>query len=290
MINYSIIIPHKNIPVLLQRCLDSIPKREDIQIIVVDDNSDPEIVDFDRFPGNEDERLEIIFTKEGKGAGYARNVGLKKARGRWLLFADADDFFSNRFLSLVDLYKDADADIIFFDSDGVHSDTLKPVGPRIASMKRYVLEKNEEGLRYEYPVPWGKMFDRSFVMLHGFTFDETTVANDVMFSLYTGYCAQKINVCPEILYYSTERDNSLWHGATSDSLLTRIAVACRYNRFLRKHGLINRHRFYVYGFVHSCRAFGVCVYLKALILYFRNEQIKYICVDFLRLIKVKIKK
>ena len=51
MINYSIIIPHKNIPNLLQRCLDSIPNREDVQIIVVDDNSDPNIVDFDKFPG-----------------------------------------------------------------------------------------------------------------------------------------------------------------------------------------------------------------------------------------------
>ena len=38
MINYSIIIPHKNIPDLLQRCLDSIPRREDVQIID-DDNS-----------------------------------------------------------------------------------------------------------------------------------------------------------------------------------------------------------------------------------------------------------
>ena len=47
--NYSIIIPHKNIPELLQRCLDSIPKREDIQIIVVDDNSDTNKVDFNSF-------------------------------------------------------------------------------------------------------------------------------------------------------------------------------------------------------------------------------------------------
>ena len=36
---YSIIIPHKNIPELLIRCLNSIPDREDIQIIVIDDNS-----------------------------------------------------------------------------------------------------------------------------------------------------------------------------------------------------------------------------------------------------------
>ena len=37
--NYSVIIPHYNIVPLLERCLKSIPDREDIQIVVVDDNS-----------------------------------------------------------------------------------------------------------------------------------------------------------------------------------------------------------------------------------------------------------
>ncbi len=56
---YSIIIPHKNIPLLLQRCLDSIPQREDIQIIVVDDNSSSDIVDFSNFPGRNKVGVEI---------------------------------------------------------------------------------------------------------------------------------------------------------------------------------------------------------------------------------------
>ena len=86
MINYSIIIPHKNIPDLLQRCLNSIPRRTDIQIIVVDDNSDPKKVDFEHFPGVGEKCVEVYFTKEGKGAGYARNMGLKYAKGKWLLF------------------------------------------------------------------------------------------------------------------------------------------------------------------------------------------------------------
>lgn len=66
MINYSIIIPHKNIPNLLQRCLDSIPNREDVQIIVVDDNSDPNIVDFDKFPGLNRSNVEVILQKKEK--------------------------------------------------------------------------------------------------------------------------------------------------------------------------------------------------------------------------------
>lgn len=43
---YSIIIPHYNVPELLQRCLNSIPNLPSFQIIIVDDCSDGKIVDF----------------------------------------------------------------------------------------------------------------------------------------------------------------------------------------------------------------------------------------------------
>ena len=98
---YSIIIPHKDIPCLLQRCLDSIPPRDDVQIIVADDDSSPDVVDFAHFPGSDRTDVEILFTKEGRGAGYARNCGLARAKGRWLVFADADDFFLPGFLNRI---------------------------------------------------------------------------------------------------------------------------------------------------------------------------------------------
>ena len=41
---YSIIIPHYNLPKLLRRCLQSIPEREDVQVIVVDDSAQPHTV------------------------------------------------------------------------------------------------------------------------------------------------------------------------------------------------------------------------------------------------------
>ena len=44
MINYSFIIPHKDIPDLLRRCVASIPQRDDIEIIIVDDASDSQVV------------------------------------------------------------------------------------------------------------------------------------------------------------------------------------------------------------------------------------------------------
>ena len=90
---YSIIIPHYNIPELLQRCLNSIPDLPSFQVIIVDDCSDGKIVDFRYFPGMERENVKCIFLKERHGAGFARNLGLRYACGKWVLFADADDFF-----------------------------------------------------------------------------------------------------------------------------------------------------------------------------------------------------
>ena len=47
---FSIIIPHFDIPDLLMRCLKSIPVSEDIQVIVVDDNSLDADTYLDRYP------------------------------------------------------------------------------------------------------------------------------------------------------------------------------------------------------------------------------------------------
>ena len=112
--NYTVIIPHKNRQQLLKRCLDTIPRREDVQIIIIDDKSDPEVVDFQHFPGLHEKNTEVYFTKEAKGAGYARNVGLDHAKGKWILFADSDDQYLDNLEEEMDNYVESEADMIVF--------------------------------------------------------------------------------------------------------------------------------------------------------------------------------
>ena len=121
---FSIIIPHYNIPDLLMRCLKSIPVSEDIQVIVVDDNSPDSNTYLKRFPELSRPNLEFIRTTEGKGAGYARNVGLDHAIGKWLLFADADDFYVENMYDVIKPYSYSEADIVFFRPRSVYSDDI----------------------------------------------------------------------------------------------------------------------------------------------------------------------
>lgn len=102
-LNYSFVIPHHNSPELLNRCLNSIPQRDDIEIIVIDDNSDE-----DKKPklSRPDVKLISIDAEHTKGAGRARNYGLKEATGKWIVFSDADDFFIPSFIDVLDQYKD----------------------------------------------------------------------------------------------------------------------------------------------------------------------------------------
>lgn len=219
---FSVIIPHRNTPRLLERCLSSIPVRDDIQVIIVDDNSDPSIVDFGRFPGINRPDTEVIFHKApvGQGgAGVARNVGMAEARGRWLVFADADDFFHSVAGEMFEKYCGSDADIVFFRHDSVDSDTLEPVKintSRNRRLEEFDMDGNEDSLRYMIWVPWAKFIRRSLVTANAIAFDEVRFSNNLMFSVKTGHLAGKIVSDPTVLYCNVRRNGALIHEGRSD--------------------------------------------------------------------------
>lgn len=234
-INYSIIIPHKNIPNLLQRCLNSIPRRNDIQVIVVDDNSDENKVDFKHFPGLENPYIEVYFSKEGKGAGYARNVGLEHAKGKWLLFADADDYFTDNMSFILDKYIDTSYDIIYFKIESVYCDTLLPSnrGDLINKMiENAYATKDFDPLKYQRLEPWAKIIRRNLIVENKINFDETRAANDLMFSVKAANTAREVSVDLTPLYCLTSRYGSLAHTIDRDVCEAKFSVVLRLNSFL----------------------------------------------------------
>ena len=210
MINYSIIIPHKDIPDLLQRCLDSIPVRSDVEVIVVNDNSDPRKVDFDDFPQWKGNNYQYFLTKEGKGPGYARNVGLDHAKGRWIVFADADDFFTEDFNDLLDEMIDAVTEVVFFDYINVLSDDVTQQLEERVWFRHFIADylngdKSEFGLRTGFVVPWCKLVKRELIEQNHIRFDEVMWGEDVYFAVQIGYFAQAIDVSGTIGYTVTSR-------------------------------------------------------------------------------------
>ena len=239
---FSIIIPHKDIPDLLQRCLDSIPARDDIEVIVVDDNSDPRKVDFSNFPKWQGAQYEYYLTKEGKGAGYARNVGLGHAQGRWIIFADADDFFTENFNDLLNEVAHAEEDIVFFDYINVLSDDITKQVEERTHYRSYIADylngdhQSEFRLRADFVVPWCKFVKRKLIEENQIRFDEVMWGQDVYFSGQVGYTAKDIRVCNKIGYVVTTRKGSVMDGfcSTAEDFRVRLIGNLKCDRLFQE--------------------------------------------------------
>lgn len=231
---YSIIIPHKNIPRLLERCLASIPVRDDVEVIIVDDNSDPAIVDFDRFPGLNRHNTTVIFDKSGKGAGRARNIGLDHAKGKWLLFADADDFFNYCVNEVLDEYQDDEHDIVFFSVTSIDSDLYindNRGDGHVFNINKFFKDGKEHFFRYHRGSPWSKIIKKTLVDCYNVRFQETTIHNDTRFSYITGHYANTIKVDRRAIYCITYRPQSITYTLSDEKIIDRARVMGERGRF-----------------------------------------------------------
>lgn len=91
----TVIVPVYNIPDCLPRCVRSITAQtyHNLEIILVDDGSDDGTAELCDQLAREDDRI-VVYHRENGGTSRARNLGLEKARGKYVGFVDSDDFIS----------------------------------------------------------------------------------------------------------------------------------------------------------------------------------------------------
>lgn len=220
MTKVSVIIPVYNAEKYLEKCLESLlcQTLQEMELICVDDgssDSSPEILK--RFQ-ERDERVRIL-TQENQYAGVARNNGMKEAKGEYLLFLDADDFFEETLLEKTYLQgKKEEADIVLFGAKQYNEKTGS-VSKAPWYFKRDALpEENPFSGKTQgtdvfalvTPAPWTKLFRREFVEAQGLSFQGLQNSNDVYFVLTALALAEKITyVDEELVFYRVGMKESL---------------------------------------------------------------------------------
>ncbi len=244
MVYFSIIIPHFNIPNMLDRLLQTTPYgKDDVEVIVVDDRSDKELNSLMEIKRRyEKEGVKFYLNKNGKkGAGTCRNIGLKHAIGRWVIFADADDRFTDGLYDFLRRNLNAEEDIIYFKPTSIDEMTGEPAVrhvPICDLIDNYLNDPssaNELKLRHRVNGPVNKMIKRELIDQNNIWFDETLVANDIVFSAKAGLWAKKIRAEKDVLYVITERSNSLVRQYDPGSLRERNREISKRDRFLNKN-------------------------------------------------------
>lgn len=261
----SIIIPHYNTPDTLLRLLRSIPVRDDIEVIVVDDNSDNISLNelykkISVFP-----HVQLFLNDSGvKGAGASRNIALRKAKGKWLLFADADDFFVEGFYEKISPYLDSDYDIVYFPPTSIDDKTREKSTRHVTYMEyvnRYYHKpnfKNLTALKYGFCTPVSKLIRFDILKEHNLSFEEILVGNDIMCMTKCAYYSQKIKAMNEIIYCITRSAGTLTSKRDEQNFDTRTHLLIRHYCFLKNH--LSRKEF---RYTQINRA-ALSIYVKAI--------------------------
>lgn len=104
MIKYSIIIPHFNRPILIQKTIESFFELKDKEIIVIDDlSSENNLKILRKYINSIDKKhnVRLIENSEKYFLGQIRNIGINLSKGHWIFFIDDDDFATKKFIDFL---------------------------------------------------------------------------------------------------------------------------------------------------------------------------------------------
>ncbi|MFJ2016117.1 MULTISPECIES: bifunctional glycosyltransferase/CDP-glycerol:glycerophosphate glycerophosphotransferase [Streptomyces] len=174
----SLVVPAYKVQGYLPECLDSVLGQSytDFEVIAVDDCSpDGSGAILDQY-AERDTRIHVIHLTENVGLGRARNAGLEKAQGDYILFLDSDDTLSDGALAAISdrLEATGDPEILVYDYartywDGrvrpnQRADLLKAEGPDVFRLA------DRPQLLDLLQIVWNKAYRRDFITRTGLTF------------------------------------------------------------------------------------------------------------------------
>lgn len=187
----SIIVPVYNVEKYLEKCIESIINQsyKNIEIILVDDGSQDKSSKICDEYKLKDNRIITIHKKNG-GVSTARNIGLKKAKGKYIQFIDSDDYIEKNMVEvLVKSLDNTEYDLAIcgirtFCKDKRLSEEKLDLEKKVYSFEQYldILHKVKLGLICGSPV--NKLYINSIIKSNSIKFMENiSYAEDFMFNM-----------------------------------------------------------------------------------------------------------
>ncbi len=196
----SIIVPVYNAENSINRCIDSILNQsyENIELLLINDGSkDKSLQVINQY---NDKRI-IIIDKKNEGVAKTRNLGIKKATGKYIMFIDNDDFIDEDYVkTYVDDISTKDCDLVIGGYRRVNTS---------GKVLFYKKPENYEWTKYIIMAPWAKIFNREFLLKHKVQFLDYCIGEDVYFMLSLFSYDPKIDVIEYIGYNWFYNDKSV---------------------------------------------------------------------------------
>jgi glycosyltransferase involved in cell wall biosynthesis len=231
----SIIVPVFNVENYLVTLLESLLNQTEksIEIIAVNDGSTDSSGKILHDIAEKDTRL-LVINKQNGGVSSARNAGLEHAKGKWIAFADGDDWLHTS--ALETWLKQAEEHNLDFLLGNRFRFTSNPVTTelspdnillnqapwdKIITGKDWII-KCMASDKWPHNV-WLQFLNCEFVRNNNLQFKEDIVHEDILWTLNLALCAQRVGYCPSPFYGHRLTQDSIITSQSQKSILYRAA-------------------------------------------------------------------
>ena len=263
----SIIIPVYNLELYIKKCIESVLKQtyKNIEIVIVNDGSIDSSEEICKNYVQLDNRVKYYSKKNG-GASSARNYGLKKATGDYVMFIDGDDFLYNEKVveKLVEklFNSDEDNNILFYRMS-TYYDKIKKYEVdaelfehELDNINNQIFEKLVENGRFSIS-PCDKLIKLKYIKDNEIYFDENMRScEDIDWSFRLYLKNKKYSLTNEVVYvYRKQRENSTTYKITETKITEMYKVIKKWldynyeNEFIKK--IYINYLAYQYGILIS---------------------------------------
>lgn len=219
----SIIIPHYRNINNLKKCISYVETlisrckfQNLIEVVVVDDGSNQKnILKQVKLKKN----FYIYILKKNNGPGIARNFGIGKSIGKYLLFLDCDDFLKLDSLNKFEKILHKNYDIIFY--NWINVNNKKKSKPQRKDFKFFKLNKNSLIKKYlsmqmETSVIFS-IFNREFINKNKIKFPKG-IHEDIFFMFVSYFFSKKIFYLDKVIYIKKNSNNSIINNFNIDHI------------------------------------------------------------------------
>ena len=201
----SIIIPYYNTENMTDELLSIlVPQTDnDTEIILIDDGSDMPYVVYEDF------KNVIYIRKKNGGVSSARNVGLKKAKGEYIVFIDSDDLVSDDYIEQIYKAIETDPDTVYI--------SWKSIDGKLGK----VIQSESDEFNPWNRCVWNRVFKKEYIK--GLYFNEDmNIAEDDDFLKRLPVPKSKTYIPKQIYFYRAGREGSLTDRAKKGDFRPRI--------------------------------------------------------------------
>lgn len=234
----SVIVPVFNSEKYVGRCIDSIIAQtySNWEAILVDDGSkDNSLSILHKYEKNE-HRIKVIH-QANSGPGIARNTGIKKATGDYIVFVDSDDVIKPNYFKKLSKEK---ADVIFIDIDQV-DEKFNVIRKEYMSIYRTLPKDDFLRNQMTGKIQWGgvrKAVKSEFLQKRNITFSEHRIGEEAIYSFMLMHYAESFSFIKGPVYtyvnhagsQSDTKEDDPW-GDVVSSLKNRVIQLNLYQQY-----------------------------------------------------------